>query len=213
MPVHADAKSVKECYKEAILMSSPSPSTSDTTASTQDSAVLATIEDLRLMPWFQYLHPYQQDLLTTAVQLLRRAEVERDTEIRDFGYVVFSASKAYEGFLKQYFIDLQLLPRHQVEDRYFRIGRSLNPDVKHSQRDEDWVFDNLQQRCGKTLARELWNTWLECRNHVFHYFPHKHKVTELSQARRNLQRVIQSIQTAVLCQGDELELSERTPAE
>ncbi len=178
-------------------------------AITEDSAPTILLEDLRLSPWFQYLHPYQQDLLSTAVTLLERAEEEPDLEIRDYGYIVFSASKAYEGFLKQYFIDLSLLPKHQVHHRYFRIGRSLNPDVKHSQRDEDWVFDNLERSCGNTLARELWNTWLECRNHVFHYFPEKYKITDLSQARRKVHRVIQSIQTAVLCQGDALDLPKK----
>jgi hypothetical protein len=157
------------------------------------------LRDLTGTAWFSYLHEYQRDLFSTAIILLEKAETEPDPAIKDYGYIIFSASKAYEGFLKQYFIDLELLPRHQVEHRYFRIGRSLNPDVSSHQRDEDWVYDNLEHRCGRPLARELWDTWLECRNHIFHYFPHKYKITQLPQARRNVARVLRSVQQALLC--------------
>jgi len=118
--------------------------------------------------WYQYLDECQKKLVAVSFSLLNKKEVLSDLE--DYSFIVFSMSKAYEGFLKKVFFDLYLINKETYEGRRFRIGRALNPDIRANQRDADWLYDNVATKFGKETARQLWDTWLVCRNRVFHYF-------------------------------------------
>lgn len=118
--------------------------------------------------WYQYLDECQKELVVVSFSLLNKQEALAD--LKDYSFIVFSMSKAYEGFLKKVFFDLYLINKETYEGRRFRIGRALNPDIRANQRDEDWLYDDVANKFGKETARQLWDTWLVCRNRVFHYF-------------------------------------------
>ncbi|MFZ1721726.1 MAG: hypothetical protein WAU07_04425, partial [Microgenomates group bacterium] len=146
----------------------------------------------------EYLHEHHRMLIETSYALHER-ELENPTKFEDYSFVVFPISKAYEGFLKRYFFDLKLIDKQTYEGKKFRIGRALNPDVYSNQRDDDWLYDDLTQLCGETVARDLWNTWLECRNRVFHFFPLSENAITLEQAKNKIDQVAESIESAVMC--------------
>ncbi len=151
--------------------------------------------------WFLYLDQTQQQLVDLAFQLAAR-EKELNSELHDYSFVVFPMAKAYEGFLKSYFYELALIDTPTFEGKKFRVGRALNPDIRRNQRDEFWLFDDVEHLCGEALARELWDTWLECRNRIFHYFPtEKHPIT-LPRANSYLEKMQQAMHAAVACQED-----------
>ena len=138
-------------------------------------------------PCFQYLDSWQQNLVKTSFYLSE--QFVNDTNINDFSFVVFPMAKAYEGFLKKVLLDLELINHKVYYGRRFRIGRALNPDVSPKQRDQWWFFDDIARIFNQELAREIWQTWLVCRNHVFHFFPNGEKVLSLSEAIAYLHRM------------------------
>lgn len=158
---------------------------------------MQTPNDLVSKRWFTYLTVPQQQLLQTSVLLLAQAEAEFN--VPDFGYIIFPAAKAYEGVLKKYLLDMELIDERTHADRRFRIGRALNPDVRNSHQDEYWLYDDISQVCGENLARQIWETWLECRNHIFHFFPGQQEITTLPEARIRVEQIMATLDSLVMC--------------
>ncbi|MDA1079852.1 MAG: hypothetical protein O2840_04165 [bacterium] len=153
--------------------------------------------------WSSYLLPDVQAQVTTALTLYER-EFKSPGTFADYSFVVFPMSKGYEGFLKQYFYDLGLITTKTYEGKRFRIGRALNPDVRDHQRDEWWLYNDIARLCGDGTARMLWETWLECRNKTFHFFPKQVSRIDLPAAGKCLERLINTMKAAVVCRWDEL---------
>ncbi len=150
-------------------------------------------------PLYRSLAPDLQQNVRIAVSLYTR-ERREGIQFPDYSFVVFPMAKAYEGFLKQYLLNMHLLSLEQYHDRRFRIGRALNPDLRHNQRDEQWLYDDIVQLCSENVGRVLWNTWLQCRNRVFHYFPASEHVLNLDQAGEYLVLLISAMIEAYQCQ-------------
>ncbi len=148
--------------------------------------------------WFLYLEPLQQELVKHALELYHR-ELALQSDLPDYSFLVFTMSKAYEGFLKKYLLDLKFISAKVYEGRKFRIGRALNPDVHTNHRDEYWLYDDLAQVCGPELARQLWETWLQCRNRVFHYFPSDPNIIDLETAAKFLAMLVSAMEKAFVC--------------
>ncbi len=153
---------------------------------------------LKETTWFLFLTPKQQVQAELAIKLYQR-EVEQHTDFVDYSYIVFMMAKVYEGFLKRYFLQLGLISKDQYYDRRFRIGRALNPDVSQRHQDEHWLFDDVAHECGEDVARQLWETWLKSRNHIFHFFPDKDDSLSLSEAREHMEKITQAMDDAVRC--------------
>jgi len=142
--------------------------------------------------WYNYLDTHQRELVDVSFTLLQKKDLL--IGLKDFSFLVFPMSKAYEGFLKKIFYDLQLINKETYQGRRFRIGRAFNPDVREYQRDEDWLYDDVERRFGRDVARQLWNTWLECRNRVFHFFIHEKQALNLEEAIAKIEMIANSMQ-------------------
>ncbi len=155
--------------------------------------------DVTSRPWFAILPPNQQELHRLSMFLYNR-EAAADYQLSDYSFVLFPMSKAYEGFLKLYLLEMNFISRKVFEGNKFRIGRALNPDVRKEQRDKYWLYDDVEHVCGEETARDLWQTWLQCRNQVFHYFPMKSVKMTLPMVYERLTQVDDSITAAFSCQ-------------
>lgn len=149
-------------------------------------------------PWFGKLPTDLQDLISISAQLLDHEE-QWQNSFSDYSFVVFSMSKAYEGFLKLYLLNKGLINKETYQSHRFRIGRALNPDVRGYYRDEQWLFDDLVKSCGQDTAREVWEVWLKCRNRVFHFFPGETQALTLTQAEEYLGLMISIIMKMMTC--------------
>ncbi len=120
----------------------------------------------------------------------------RDQEPTDYSYLVFPYAKLYEGFLKDLFLDLDIIDRHDYESDHFRIGKALSPNLakKLGRRS---AYGQIVTRFGKDLATRLWHTWKNGRNLVFHYFPHNYRALTLEQATQLIQLIIETMDQAV----------------
>lgn len=156
------------------------------------------MQALTLSTWFIYLSPWQQKLVKTALTLLEREEKTK-SHLFDYSFIVFPMAKAYEGFLKKVLLDLGLINQATYEGNRFRIGRALNPDLPDHYKDEYWLYDNLAKKCGPDATRFAWDTWLSCRNRIFHFFPKEKAQLDLVEAKDRLQMMAKAMEQIVIC--------------
>lgn len=130
---------------------------------------------------WQYLTVHQRELLEDGEYLFKEAEEEKP--FYDYSFLVFPYAKAYEGFLKKLFFDLNFIDQRTYHSDRFRIGKALNPQLERHLRHES-IYDKLVNYCqGEDLAKALWDVWKRGRNLLFHYFPrNEHKIT-ISEAK------------------------------
>lgn len=157
-----------------------------------------TPQDLTDSPWFHFLEEDQQQAVFLTFELLDR-EKKLGSNFSDYSYVLFPMAKAYEGFLKKFLFQQNLISQEVYAGRKFRIGRALNPDISPNQRDQWWLYDDVERSCGPDLARDIWNAWIECRNHVFHYFPNYHNELSLQKVEQKVSLLVQVFEESQRC--------------
>lgn len=167
---------------------------------TYSLGIVMRMQEVTQEHWFEQIPERPKKLLTLALDLFQR-EASLEEKLYDYSFVVFPAAKAFEGFLKHYFFTQGLITKRTYESKRFRIGRALNPDIHPKGRDEYWLYDDVSSRCGSDIAVELWDTWLTCRNQVFHFFPSKDSTLTEIEAQRKLEKVLSAIRATILCHG------------
>lgn len=160
--------------------------------------------------WWDYLDHDLKELLKQSqllVEIAREWDSSNQYVFHDFAFVVFPAAKAYEGFLKNLFLDLGLISKKDYSGKRFRIGKALNPTLysremkKHKRykrlRKQMSVYDKLVEFCnGPELADMMWLTWGECRNVLFHWFPDEKNAIEREEAEAKYMQILDTIALA-----------------
>lgn len=159
---------------------------------------------LRVSPeLYSFLSEEEQHLVRDALELLSWSESpSKRPDVHDFSFIVFPLAKAYEGFLKDFFFKIGLITQQEYEGRYFRIGRSFNPDLPPRLRDEEWIYDDASKMCSPEMTRAMWQIWIDARNHLFHYFPHERYVVSFEEARELCARLLKVMEECLRCQVD-----------
>jgi hypothetical protein len=148
--------------------------------------------------WYINLPVWQKELVMISLELYAREE-RLHSQFSDYSFIVFPMGKAYEGFLKKVLYDWGFITQTMYMDKRFRIGRALNPDVNPQRQDQQWVYGRFAESCGGDVARFVWDTWLECRNQVFHYFPDNQKKLSLSEAERKIEMMALAMEKISMC--------------
>ena len=146
--------------------------------------------------WWDYLEEDIQELLRESFHLIRKVN-KWDRKFHDYAFIVFPASKAYEGFLKKLFLDMGFISREEYLGRRFRIGKALNPSLDRRHRVRESVYDKLVEYCGgRQFADKLWITWREARNLLFHWFPEEKNAIDYEEAKQRVNMIIDTIDLA-----------------
>lgn len=154
------------------------------------------MESLKLKPWWNYLEEDLAELLAEAFLLLDKVGTW-DQKFHDYSFVVFPAAKAYEGYLKKLFLDMGFIRKEDYYGKRFRIGRALNPQLEKRFRSKESIYDRLAHFTGdKVLGDELWQTWKQSRNLIFHWFPEERNAITFEEARLRIEMVVASIDRA-----------------
>lgn len=155
------------------------------------------MDTLSKNPWWSYLEEDLQELVKESHLLLTKVGTWEE-KFHDYAFVVFPAAKAYEGFLKKLFLDLNLISEKQFYGKRFRVGKALNPAIRHSWRRKYGVYDKLTKYCGgdKGLADTLWDTWKLCRNILFHWFPNEKNAISFEEARTKFEMILSAFDKA-----------------
>jgi len=158
------------------------------------------MEALQKKVWWDYLEEDLQELLEESYLLMETlrgmgADLPGGTkEFHDYSFIVFPAAKAYEGFLKKVFLDLKFISEDDYFGKRFRIGKALNPSLPVKMRNEGWVYSKVTKYCeGSELADEMWLTWKNSRNLVFHWFPNEKNALSFKDAQRRVDQIIATI--------------------
>lgn len=143
-----------------------------------------------------YLDPELKGLIYDGELLINHADVIKN-KVSDYSYLVFPFSKAYEGFLKRLFLDLDLIKEDGYYGEDIRIGRILNPQYVH---EHENIFNKLCSASGEkgtVMAERLWKIWRHGRNLVFHYFPHNFRRLSFKEASDLIDDIINAMSDAV----------------
>lgn len=140
-----------------------------------------------------------QILSAESFQLLEeeKSKSRLDESSKDYSYIVFPLAKAYEGFLKKLFLDMDLITSQQYLGEHFRIGKALNPNLPKRYR-SGWVWGKLSESCkGEELPMRMWETWKRARNRTFHFFPDKQKLITFEEARGLVEELKSTMEQAL----------------
>jgi hypothetical protein len=146
---------------------------------------------------WQYLSPDQRVLAGDGAFLVADTSLHHDQEPTDYSYLVFPFAKLYEGFLKQLFLDLDIITPKDYRSEHFRIGKVLSPNLVGRLRQKS-AYGQIQERYGKELATRLWHTWKNGRNMVFHYFPNNYRSLSADQARAVIDQIVDTMNEAIV---------------
>ena len=136
-----------------------------------------------------YLSPFQDMLVNDLINLIK---ITKNSYLNDYSFIIAPLSKAYEGFLKDFFLKINLIDQTQYQSDRFRVGKVLNPTLRYKKFS---VFQKLADISpdGEELAQLLWDGWKYGRNRVFHYFPGKTKNITKSEAEKATNLLIKAI--------------------
>ena len=160
-------------------------------------------DNLENRPWWSYLEEDLQELILQSLILIKTVDEWRRNpstgqEFHDYAFVVFPAAKAYEGFLKKLFYDLELISEEQFRGKRFRVGKALNPDLPMRLRKTYGVYYKLIEYCAGDygLADNLWDTWKEARNVLFHWFPNEKNAISFEEAKQKFDMILNALDKA-----------------
>lgn len=151
---------------------------------------------------WNYMSKGQQDLLMQGQYMIDKVAKEGKYNFDDYSFLVFPFAKAYEGFLKQLFLDVKFITHLDYISNHFRLGKVLSPYMARKLGDKS-VYEKIVQTSGRDLADSIWHTWKIGRNQVFHYFPHNLKSLTLPEAETIIKTMIETMERSV----DELKVS------
>ena len=153
--------------------------------------------------WWNYVEADLQELLVASEFLTNvvrswGGDMRSGSKVfHDYSFMVFPAAKAYEGFLKKMFLDMNFISDEDYNGKRFRIGKALNPYLEKKYRESESVYDKIVEHCGgKELADKLWETWTLGRNSVFHWFPAEKNALSFKEAEERIDLIIDSMDKA-----------------
>ena len=156
------------------------------------------MEDLKNRVWWEGMDDGIIDLLNESRILIENVPLWTEKFI-DYSFIVFPAAKAYEGFLKKVFLDRGFITSEDYYGKHFRIGKALNPSLEPKYRAES-VYDKVTDFCGgeRSLADRMWETWKNCRNMIFHFFPNEKNAVSFEEAKDRVNEIISTMEEVSL---------------
>jgi len=138
--------------------------------------------------WF-YLSKNQKDLINEGLYLMNDVIKNHAYYFKDYSFLVFPFAKAYEGFLKQLFLDVKFISHLDYISDHLRLGKLLSPNLVNKLKERS-LYKKIKDKAGQDLADKIWNAWKIGRNQVFHYYPHNLKALTFSQAESIIDNIL-----------------------
>jgi hypothetical protein len=138
----------------------------------------------------KFLSPHQQNLLTDVEIILKKISI--NDNIHDYSFFVAPIAKAYEGFLKDFFLKIDIISENDYESDRFRVGKTLNPSLRYKRFSVFQKLSDIHEN-GEELAENLWSAWKFGRNEIFHYFPNKSKDLSRNESEERIELLLKAI--------------------
>lgn len=137
-----------------------------------------------------FLNPQQRALIMDIQTVLDR--LKEFDHISDYSFIVAPVAKAYEGYLKDFFLKIGIIDKYSYESDRFRVGKTLNPSLRYKRFSIYQKLTDLHDQ-GEELAESLWTAWKYGRNEIFHYFPSQVKNLTRTEAEDRIALVLSAI--------------------
>jgi len=139
----------------------------------------------------KHLFSTEQKSLIADVALIRE-HLQKFDHISDYSFLVSPVSKAYEGYLKDFFLRVGIIDDYAYKSDRFRVGKTLNPSLRYKRFSIYQKLIDLDAK-GEELAEILWTAWKYGRNEIFHYFPGSLKNIDRPEAEDRIALVFKAI--------------------
>jgi hypothetical protein len=139
----------------------------------------------------QYLFNAQQKEFLKDIEIILQRLGQKDS-ISDYSFIVSPAAKAYEGFLKDFFLKTHIIDQYSYESDRFRVGKTLNPSLRYKRYSIYQKLANIHQE-GEELAEILWSAWKRGRNEIFHFFPGTSHNVDRADAEERINLILKAI--------------------
>lgn len=160
------------------------------------------VDSLKSHPWWNYVTEDLQELFKQSMLLIEIIDKRaisipiNEPEFHDYSFIVFPAAKAYEGYLKKLLFDMGFISDKAFYGKRFRIGKALNPFLESRYRKMS-VYDKLADYCqGNELPDAMWDTWVQGRNQLFHWFPNERNAIEFEEAKNLVFQILSTMDKA-----------------
>ncbi len=137
----------------------------------------------------QNLSPQQVALIKDIQTILENLNHDH---ISDYSFLVAPAAKAYEGYLKEFFLKIGIIDQYNYESDRFRVGKTLNPSLRYKRYSIFQKLADIHQN-GEALAELLWDAWKYGRNEILHYFPNNLKNLTRPEAEERVELIFKAI--------------------
>jgi len=137
-----------------------------------------------------YLNSQQLGLVEDVATVLER--LKKFDHINDYSFLVASAAKAYEGYLKDFFLKIKIITDEEYSGDRFRVGKTLNPSLRYKKFSIFQKLTKIHEK-GEELAEVLWDAWKFGRNEIFHYFPKNLKRLTREEAEERIDMILKAI--------------------
>ncbi len=155
--------------------------------------------------------PEQYDLIQDGTTIYNTLIKNGSNHISDYSFLVSTFAKSYEGFLKKFFYQINLIDQTTYLSSHFRVGKTLNPSLRYKRFSVFQKLADMDPR-GEELAEVLWHAWKQSRNLIFHYFPRNLKKLSLPEAIDRIGLIKKSItQTGKFLDRHKNSLSKKLP--
>src|SRR3989344_6731968 len=108
--------------------------------------------------FWRYLSQELQDLIQEGDYLINDVIRHQSYQFKDYSFLVFPYAKAYEGFLKQLFLDTKLISRVDFISDHLRLGKLMSPNLVGRLRERS-LYKKITEKVSKDLADRIWIAW------------------------------------------------------
>jgi hypothetical protein len=143
--------------------------------------------------FWNYLSIPQQDLIIEGGYLKDQIVDDAEYSFKDYSFLVFPYAKAYEGFLKQAFLDCKYISHLDYISDHFRLGKRLTPFLAQKLGDRS-LYATISSNISRSFADQVWDTWKLHRNEIFHYYPHNIKAITFDEANSIIKTIMKTMQ-------------------
>lgn len=142
---------------------------------------------------WQYLSETQRDLINEGQFLINEIVKNQAYQFKDYSFLIFPFAKAYEGFLKKLFLDLKFISHLDYISDHLRLGKLMSPNLV-GKLGERSLYKKIKEASTRELADQIWNTWKQGRNQIFHYFPHNLRSITFWEAKELIDLIIATME-------------------
>lgn len=144
---------------------------------------------------WQYFSENQKELILEGQYLMDDIIKDHAFHFKDYSFLIFPFAKAYEGYLKKLFLDIKFISHLDYISDHLRLGKLMSPNLIAKLGDRS-LYKRIEEKAGKELANQIWETWKIGRNQIFHYFPHNFKAVNFQEAEIIVEKIILAMEAS-----------------